>query len=233
MKVLFAVCMIVASTFVWAADKPAPAAAAPAPVALVVKGKVLEVKDADIYTYIRLQTAKGEVWAAVIKAPIKKGATVTLEDVSEMHDFESKAMKRTFPVILFGSLSGAKVNLPPGHGMAPAVAVKLDDIHVPKASGENARTVAEIVTKSAELKDKPVTVSGKVVKYNPGIMGKNWVHLRDGTGSDADGSNDILVTTASNTKAGDVVTAKGIVRTEKDFGSGYAYKVMVEEATLQ
>ena len=41
---------------------------------------------------------------------------------------------------------------------------------------DNARTVAEILTKTAELKDKPVVVSGKVVKYNPGIMGKNWIH---------------------------------------------------------
>jgi len=234
MRVLLAICMIVASTVSWAADKPA---AAVAPAAPVVTGKVLEVKDVDTYTYIRLKTKQGEVWAAVMKAPIKKGATVTIEDVSEMHDFESKTLKKTFPVILFGSLSGAVSGAPAGHGMgqAPAAAavVKMEDIHVAKASGANAYTVAEIVSKAAELKDKPVVLSGKVVKYNPGIMGKNWVHLRDGTGTDADGSNDILVTTSSGTKVGYVVTAKGIVHTEKDFGSGYAYKVLIEEATLQ
>jgi hypothetical protein len=89
------------------------------------------------------------------------------------------------------------------------------------------------MTKSAELKDKPVLVRGKVVKYNAAIMGKNWIHLRDGSGSAADGSNDLIVTTAHQAKTGDVVTAKGIVRTDKDFGSGYAYKVLVEDATLQ
>jgi hypothetical protein len=107
------------------------------------------------------------------------------------------------------------------------------DVHVPKASGDNARTVAEIMAKAAELKEKPVLVSGKVVKYNAGIMGKNWIHLRDGSGSEKDGNNDILVTTGSQTKVGDVVTVKGIVRTDKDFGAGYAYKVLIEEATLQ
>lgn len=107
------------------------------------------------------------------------------------------------------------------------------DVHVEKATGENAQTVADVVTKRADLKDKVVQVRGKVVKYNPRIMGKNWVHLRDGTGTEADETNDLLVTTKDITKVGDVVTAKGVVRVEKDFGSGYAYNVMLEEATLQ
>ena len=80
---------------------------------------------------------------------------------------------------------------------------------------------------------RPSLVSGKVVKYNPGIMGKNWVHLRDGSGSAADSSNDILVTTQNPASVGAIVTARGIVRTDKDFGAGYAYKVLIEEATLQ
>ena len=85
----------------------------------------------------------------------------------------------------------------------------------------------------AELKDKPVLVRAKVVKYNGGIMGKNWVHLRDGSGAAADGSNDLLVTTAEPAKVGDIVNAEGVVRTNKDFGSGYAYKVMIEDAKLK
>ena len=107
------------------------------------------------------------------------------------------------------------------------------DVRVAKASGANARTVAEIVTRSAELKDQIVLVRGKVVKYHPEIMGMNWVHLRDGTGSAVDNSNDLVVTTTHETKIGDIVTVKGIVRTDKDFGYGYAYKVLIEEATLQ
>ena len=107
------------------------------------------------------------------------------------------------------------------------------DVTVPKASGADARTVAEIVSQSAALKDKTVLLRGKVVKYTDQVMGKNWMHLRDGSGSAADNTNDILVTTADQAKIGDIVLIKGVVRTDKDFGSGYAYKVLVEEATLQ
>jgi hypothetical protein len=76
-------------------------------------------------------------------------------------------------------------------------------------------------------------VRGKVVKYNEGIMGKNWIHLRDGTGSVEKETNDVLVTSSSPAKVGDIITAKGVVHTNKDFGAGYSYKVLVEDATLQ
>jgi len=82
------------------------------------------------------------------------------------------------------------------------------------------------------LKDKPVQVNGKVVKYNAGIMGKNWLHLQDGSGAAADNSNDILVTTSASAKLGDVITVSGMVRNNKDFGAGYSYKVLIEDATL-
>ena len=78
-----------------------------------------------------------------------------------------------------------------------------------------------------------MVVAGKVVKFNAAIMGKNWIHLRDGTGDAAKETNDLLVTTQSVAKVGDVVTVSGVVRTNKDFGSGYTYKVLVEDATLK
>ena len=122
---------------------------------------------------------------------------------------------------------------PHGTGGKMVTPVDLGNIKVPKAVGTNARTVEELVTKRTELKDKPVLVRGKVVKFNPEIMGKNWVHLRDGSGSAADGSNDILVTTMASTKVGDVVTVEGTVRTDKDFGAGYSYRVLIEDATFK
>ncbi len=235
MKALLAMCMIIAAPFVWAGENPA----AVPPVATVVKGEVLEVKDVDSYTYLRLKTRDGETWAAVGKSPVRKGAEVTIENVMVMKNFESKSLKKTFQTIVFGTLGGAGGSAPgAGNDMAAAhsgIAKAADtvDIHVPKASGANARTVAEIITKGAELKDRPVLVRGKVVKYNPEIMGKNWIHLRDGSGSVANNTNDVLVTTTNQAKTGDVVTVKGVVRTDKDFGSGYSYKVLIEEATLQ
>jgi len=237
MKILLAICLIVAAPFapfapsVWAGETPAPAPVSPS--AAVVTGEVLEVRDVDSYTYLRLKTKDGETWAAVEKAPVKKGAKVTIENVMVMKNFESKSLKKTFPTILFGNLgSTGKVNGSPHSGAAKTMDTT-GPINIAKASGANARTVAEIVTKAAELKDKPVLVRGKIVKYNPEVMGKNWIHLRDGSGVAADNTHDILVTTTTQAKLGDVVTVTGVVRTDKDFGSGYSYKVLIEEATLQ
>jgi hypothetical protein len=231
MKALLAICMLVAAAFVWAGETP--------PASSVVKGEVLEVKDVESYTYLRLKTKDGEIWAAVLKAPVTKGSEVTIENVMVMNNFESKTLKKTFQTILFGTLGGTGGSASgAGDGMATAhssLAKVTDtgDIHVPKASGSNARTIAEIMNKGAELKDQTVLVRGKVVKYNPEIMGKNWIHLRDGSGSAANKTNDVLVTTVNQAKIGDIVTVKGIVRTDQDFGSGYSYKVLIEEAILQ
>jgi hypothetical protein len=104
---------------------------------------------------------------------------------------------------------------------------------VPKAEGPDGRTVAEVVGGRARLKDKPVVVRGQVVKVNAGIMGKNWVHLQDGTGSAADGSHDLLVTTQDRPAVGDIVQARGTVRTDVTVGAGYSYPVLVDGASLR
>lgn len=229
MKLLLAICLMIAASLVGAGEKSAPVSSDPT----ALKGTVLEVKEVESYTYLRLKTASGEVWAAVTKAAVKTGDEVTLGKVTVMTNFESKSLKKTFPTIYFGSLAGGGSAMPAGHPAPAEAAAAPADVRVDKATGANARTVAEIVGQGAKLKDKPVVVRGKVVKYNPGIMGKNWLHLRDGTGSEAAGNNDILVTTLHEAKLGDVVTVKGIVHANKDFGGGYAYKVLVEDATLQ
>jgi len=237
MRTFFAICLLVSAAYVSANPSMTDSAAA-----LAVKGKVLEVKDVQGYTYLRLKTKDGETWAAVNRTPVKPGADVTIDKAILMHDFESKAMQRTFKKIVFGNLASATGGVSGSSLSSADMATahkglgKTDssgDERVAKASGANARTVAEIYAQSGKLKDKPVVLRAKVVKYNASIMGKNWVHLRDGSGSAADGSNDILVTTAQTVKVSDVVTAKGTVRNNKDFGAGYVYPVLIEDATFQ
>jgi len=141
-------------------------------------------------------------------------------------------MKSVLAILLIlGVSAGWAAEKSPHSGLGKAV--DAGDVKVAKASGPDARTVAEIITKRAEIKDKSVVVRGKVVKFTPEVMGKNWIHLRDGSGSAADNTHDVLVTTKEQVKIGDVVVVKGVVRTDKDFGSGYSYNVLVEEATLQ
>lgn len=117
-----------------------------------------------------------------------------------------------------------------GKGNAPAFA---ETIKVGKAGGENAYTVAEVHERRSELDRKPVVVRGKVVKVSMGIMGKNWVHLRDGSGDKDKGTNNLVATTLDEPKVGDEVTVRGTAYKDKDFGSGYTYSVIVEEATAK
>ena len=230
-KLLMAISLCVAVAFAHAADKPA----APNE---TVKGEVLETMDSGGFTYMRLKSKDGELWTAVRATPVKVGSQVTVENGMTMKNFESKTLKRTFATIVLGDLAGAPKSPHGGATMAPAHAAaakapETPDVKVDKAKGANARTVAEVNTRSSDLKDKPVVVRGKVVKYNGGIMGKNWIHLRDGSGAAGDGSNDLLVTSAEQAKVGDIVHAEGFVRTDKNFGSGYAYKVLIEDAKLK
>ncbi len=198
-----------------------------------LKGEVLEVRSVETYTYLRLKTKDGETWAAVPTAPVKKGQQVTLSDTMVMQNFESKSLKRKFDRIVFASLAGpdaksAAASAP--HAVTPKLAAPV--AKVAKATGPDARTVSEVVTGKASLKDRTVTIRGQVVKVNSGIMGKNWVHLQDGSGSPANGTHDIIVTTTDAAAVGDVVNAKDKVRTDVNLGSGYAYPVLVEEARI-
>ena len=79
-----------------------------------------------------------------------------------------------------------------------------------------------------------MSVKAKVVKVTTGIMKMNWIHLQDGTGNAADGTNDIVATATTELPAdGDIVTVSGTLAADKDFGSGYKYAVLIEKATFK
>lgn len=117
------------------------------------------------------------------------------------------------------------------HGAAPAATVAVGKID--KAKAADGKSVAEVVANKSALKDKSVTIRGQVVKVSNGILGKNWVHLQDGSGSADKGTNDIVITTSDETAVGQVVNASGVVRTDVNIGSGYKYAVLVENAKLK
>ena len=101
-----------------------------------------------------------------------------------------------------------------------------------RAEGALGRTIAEVFAQRASLKDAPVEVRGQVVKFLPGIMGRNWLHLRDGSGSRERADDDLTVTTTQGAAVGDVVLVSGKLGVERDFGAGYTYSVIVEDASL-
>lgn len=228
---------------------------ASAPVSTLT-GTVLETMDAAGYTYLKLKTADGEAWAAVNESKVAVGDVVTVLNPIAMAGFESPTLNRTFDEIFFGTLGPAAgagpaeafplarsssaaagtPAMPPGmaaqHASAAAGPEVTEKISVVKAEGPDGRTIAELFAQRAALNGKPVSIRGKVVKYNAGIMGKNWIHLRDGSGTPEGKDHDVTVTTNDAVAKGDVVLVKGVVAVDRDFGSGYTYALVVEDAKV-
>ncbi|MGK5083530.1 nucleotide-binding protein [Bdellovibrionota bacterium FG-1] len=217
-----------------------------------LSGTVLETMNASSYTYIRLKSTQGEVWAAVPQAEVKVGSKVDIHNPQPMNGFESKTLKRKFDKIFFGTLDAQATNEPAPAGMASGgtfkaamngatphgqaashPAVDLSKIKVSKASGPSGHTIAELYAQKATLKDKEVTVRGQVVKYNAAIMKKNWLHISDGTGSEATKDFDLTVTSDHPTQVGDIVVVKGKLRADKSIGAGYFFPALIEDASLQ
>ena len=216
----------------------APAAPASAP---SKSGKVVETMDAAGYTYVQVDTGAEKIWAAAPQFAVKVGDDVIVPEGMPMPNYHSKTLERDFDVVYFvpnvmvgGAAATASSDMsgsqPPTSSGAPVVEKTTLDL-----SGitvvEGGQSVADIYSKQDELVGKPVKVRGKVVKYNGGIMGKNWLHVQDGTGEN--GSNDLPVTTKDTVKVGDTVVISGVLVKDRDFGYGYAYSVLVEDADVK
>ncbi len=88
--------------------------------------------------------------------------------------------------------------------------------------------IGDLLANKKSYDGKVISVTGQVVKYNPGIMGKNWIHIQDGT--DNQGVYDLTVTSDQSAQVGDVMTFEGTIALDKDFGYGYFYPVIMEDA---
>ncbi len=129
------------------------------------------------------------------------------------------------------NMPGAMAGMPGAMGGGKPI-VPFENIKVERATGENAATVGELYNQSADFNGKKILLRGKVVKVSKNIMGKNWIHLQDGTGDAAKNTHDLVVTSQDAPNVGDIVTISGTVQTNKDFGSGYMYDILVEETTF-
>jgi hypothetical protein len=233
------------------AAEAAPGAAAidtkAAPDTALLTGKVLEKLDGGGYSYFLLEQEGKKTWVATPPTEGKVGDTMSFLPGGEMKDFKSKSLNKTFDSIIFSNGLALPENMKvdpelmkkkahEGLKSAPAPPAsqngKAPDLKVEKAGGANAYTVAELYEKSGVLNGKDVVVQGKVVKVSKQIMGKNWVHLQDGSGDAATGTNNLVTTTQDIAAVGDIVTAKGKLAKDKDFGGGYQYVVIIEETTL-
>ena len=207
-----------------------------------ISGKVVETMNAAGYTYVCVEKNGKKTWVAVPEMKVTVGSKMSFQPGSVMHNFPSKTLNRTFDSIVFSGgpvAAGAKAapGMPggdPTHAGGKASVAALDkNIKVEKAAGDNAYTISEAYAKSAALNKKQVAVKGKVVKFSQGIMGKNWVHIQDGTGDQQKGTHNLVATTLDTAAVGDIVTVTGTFAKDKDFGAGYLYKAIVEDAKVQ
>jgi hypothetical protein len=128
--------------------------------------------------------------------------------------------------------TGEVMSMGPSTGSAGAV-VPSAEINVNKATGPNSYSVGECFEQGKELNSKTVRVRGKIMKISRMIMGKNWLHLQDGTGNPLKNQHDLVVTTTEDAVEGTVVTVEGTLSAERDFGAGYKYDVIVENAKVE
>jgi len=205
-------------------------------------GVVKETMNTAGYTYALIDTGTAQVWAVAPEAVIKLGDTVSVYGIMPMKNYQSKTLHRTFDLVYFaGSIlrKGEKPAVAPATGSAipsphaanagaPVAMAKMDFSKIKKPV--MGKTIAEIYAEKDNLAGKKVVCAAKVVKSFYGIMGKNWLHVQDGTG--AGGTNDLTVTTDAAIAVGKTVLVEGVLEKDRDIGAGYKYAVIIENANV-
>jgi hypothetical protein len=204
-----------------------------------LSGKVLKVMSGNGYTYVYLKKKdRKKVWVAFPKSQVTVGSTIDLVPGEEMRNFESRALNRTFDRIIFslGRIAPQGVrtgNFPevasPGNKNSTSAK---EAMTLTRAEGPNSYTVAELFANRNSLNGRTVLVRGKIVKVVPRIMRMNWLHIQDGTGSAGRKDHEVVVKTKSLPATGEVVTISGTLLKDKDYGSGYRYDVLIDNAVI-
>ncbi|MEI7660977.1 MAG: hypothetical protein WCK34_02205 [Bacteroidota bacterium] len=182
------------------------------------------------YTYLRVKENNTMFWIAVVKTDSKAGDSVYYRNAFEMKNFVSKELGRTFPTVYFIQDPTSKM---PVAQAAPKLTPQ--KVEVVKKAGISVQvpkegiTLASLYKNPGDYKGKNVIIRGVVVKFNSQIMNKNWIHIQDGT--ESAGKFDLTITTKDSVAVGSTATFKGIIALDKDFGYGYSYDVIMEQAT--
>jgi len=191
--------------------------------------KVVEKIPSNNYLYLQVSENKETFWIAVPAMEIETGETIYFSKYMIMSDFKSENIERTFDKILF--VEDARKSSTPDEMKkihSGAIPVEKQDVKIePLAEG---KTIEQIYADKSSLNGTMVTTKGKVVKFNKQIMKRNWIHIQDGTGDE--NSYDLVITTNDEVKVGEIITAEGKLSVDKDFGAGYFFSVIIEDAKI-
>ncbi len=194
---------------------------------------VQEVLHGEKYSYMNVKEKFVEFWISTDKVLASVGDTLYYIDAFEMNDFKSKELDRVFESILFVSeisnkpIKKAEKWYKEKHNTKTAQGTKYD-IKLKRPDG--AVSIADIYANTEKYNGKQLKLRGVVMRYNEMIMKKNWIHLQDGT--DHNGEFDLTITTTDKVQLGDTIIIEGTLMLDKDFGAGYVYPVILEQATV-
>ncbi len=214
-------------------------------------GKILEIKGAMGYKYLKIDENGTQLWVAIANAPVAVGDRIGYDKKTVMKNFESKTLGQKFKEVIFASdvylpqkvekpksmkemlgLNPAKKD--PHAGMGKGLSPEEEEEPSKPFVKKNAYTIEEVHMWRKSLEGQTISLEATVYKVSHQIMKLDWAHLGDGTGNEKKLTDDLVFTAASTSiKAGDKVIATGKVVVNKDFGFGYFYKVLIQDATFQ
>jgi len=191
--------------------------------------KVIDKIDVKGYSYLQVTENKNDFWVAVPTMEIEIGETVYFSKFMVMEDFHSDNIDKSFDEILFVE-DARKSPTPDEMKKIHSGATSTDKQQISITSLKDGKSIQQIFSESSELKGKVIRVKGQVVKFNRQIMKRNWIHIQDGTGTE--NNFDLVVTSDKDVKVGDIIIAEGKLAVDKDFGAGYYFPVIIEDATI-
>ncbi len=194
--------------------------------------KAVDVLQATRYVYVKVEEDGSEYWIATTKQEVDEGETYFYRGGLLKTNFESKEHNRIFdqiylvsrivPVNHANSVTSPNTNTTED----PIKSEMLTAGEVIKVSGSI--PISDIIKAPKSYEGKEVQISGRCIKVNPNIMGRNWIHLQDGT----QGDFDMVATTSIIIPEGQLVTIKGTINLDVDFGAGYLYDIIMEDAVI-
>lgn len=182
--------------------------------------EVLEVLPTDKYVYLKVNEGPDEYWIATGKQAVHVGSKYFYREGLLKTNFESKEYNRVFDKVYLVS------KLVPENHAKETVTSRPTSKNITKAQGS--MTIKDFVEQASSLNGKEVQLTGECTKLNANIMGRNWIHLKDGTMDDYD----LVITSDQAIPEGHIVTLKGTVGLNRDFGSGYNYDILIENASI-
>jgi len=195
--------------------------------------KVLEIRHTSSNTYMKVSEGHLEYWIAVVKTEAVPGDVFYFDEALQMTDFRSSELDTVFSNLymikeLRSDLDENQQVIRPATATDPKQNEFRTDIKISRPSG--VESIAGILENKDRLGGKEILVKGQVIKVNDEVMGRNWIHIQDGTRFGE--AFDLTITSREFFTIGQIVTFKGTLNINKDFGAGYFYPVILEDAVL-